>query len=203
MSTLLHLDSSAKSQTSTTKKVTAYFAEKWQAATKGSVVERDLGKSQIRFLDEATIGSFWAQEPNEEQRSLLAQSNELIQELVNSDVYVLGVPMYNFGVPGIFKSYIDLITRPHRTFTFVDGAPKGLLTNKKAYVITASGQDFSSGPLQSWNFVEPYTRLILGFVGVSDVTFISITGRDPASVEAGIETAKARIDEIFAPVLAH
>jgi FMN-dependent NADH-azoreductase len=85
--------------------------------------------------------------------------------------------MYNFGVPGVFKEWIDQIARVGVTFAYVDGAPKGLLTGKKATVLIAAGGSYDAGTAtEGLNFVEPYLKTVLGFMGVTDVKFHTAGG---------------------------
>jgi FMN-dependent NADH-azoreductase len=112
-----------------------------------------------------------------EQKSELALSDTLVEELLSADEYVIGTPMYNFGVPGAMKLWIDQIARVGITFAYVDGAPKGLLTGKKASFLVATGGEYGPGsPAVSYNFVEPYLRTVFGFLGVIDTNFQTAGG---------------------------
>ena len=200
MSTLLQIDSSGKSTFSVTQPLTSYFAQKWQQANpSGKVVYRHLGDSNLQFLNPEIITGFNtpAEKLTDEQKALLKQSDELLAELDEADVYLFGVPMYNFSVPAVFKAYIDLVVRAGKTFSYATGAPKGLLKNKKLIVITASGADYSAAPMQAMDFVEPYLRALMGFLGVSDITFIKAHGTNPDTIAATTETAKQAIDDHF------
>lgn len=200
MSTLLHIDSSGKSTFSVTQPLTAYFAEKWKQATPGGkIIYRHLGDSNLQFLNAEVITGFNtpSEKLSEEQKSLLKQSDELLAELEAADIYLFGVPMYNFSVPAVFKAYIDLVVRANKTFSFAGGAPKGLLANKKLVVVTASGADYSSGPAKAMDFIEPYVRAIMTFIGVTDITFIKAHGTNPEAINASSEQAKRAIDELI------
>ena len=127
-----------------------------------------------------------------EQKELLKLSDEMVDELFAADVYVFGIPMYNFGVPAVFKAYIDYVARANRTFN--PGTYEGLLKNKKAIVVSAHG-GAGYGPGQereSYNQLVPTLRGVLGFMGVTDVEFVSVEGTSaPEEVKAPI-LAKAR-----------
>ena len=105
-------------------------------------------------------------------------SDELIDELFAADVYVFGVPMYNFGVPAGFKAYIDQIVRVGRTFVRNEGQPpfEGQLKGKRLFLAMSSGADYAVGtPFANYNFVVPYLKAIFGFLGVADVEFVAVT----------------------------
>jgi FMN-dependent NADH-azoreductase len=112
-----------------------------------------------------------------QQRELLSLSDKLVTELEQADQYVIGVPMHNFGVPSVLKLWIDQIARVGKTFAYVDGAPKGLITGKKAIFIIATGGVYDAQTrMASLNFVEPYLRSVFGFLGVTDATFLTAGG---------------------------
>jgi FMN-dependent NADH-azoreductase len=101
----------------------------------------------------------------------------LLAELEQADEYVFGVPMHNFGIPSVLKLWIDQITRVGRTFSYADGRPKGLIIGKKATFIIATGGIYDAQTqMASFNFVEPYLRSLFGFLGLTDVTFLTTGG---------------------------
>jgi FMN-dependent NADH-azoreductase len=111
------------------------------------------------------------------QQQALAISNELIAELQAADEYVFGVPMHNFSIPGTFKLWIDQIVRAGKTFSYDNGVPNGLLRNKKATILVASGGVYDAGSaISALNFVEPYLRSLFGFIGVTETRFINAGG---------------------------
>jgi len=180
MPTLLHLDSSPAGDHSVSRALTAEFVKNWQAANPGgTVVTRDLTKTPLKPVTGLWIGAAYTPEDKRtaEQKAELALSDTLVEELLSADEYVFGVPMYNFGVPGSFKLWIDSIARVGVTFAYVDGAPKGLLTGKKATFLIATGGEYGPGsPAVSYNFVEPYLRTAFGFLGVVDTSFQTAGG---------------------------
>ncbi len=200
MSKLLHIDSSGKGSLSVTQSLTAHFANRWkQANPTGDVIYRHLAESNLQFVNADLIGAFYTptDKLTPEQRKLLEQSDQLVSELVDAEEYLFGVPMYNFTVPAVFKAYIDLVARVGKTFRYDNGRPQGLLCNKKLTVITASGGDYSTGPAKGLDFVEPYLRAIMSFIGVTDITFIKAHGSNPDTIAATSETAKNSIDSLF------
>ena len=112
-----------------------------------------------------------------QQKELLSLSDSLLAELEQTNEYVIGVPMHNFGVPSALKLWIDQIVRVGRTFTYADGTPKGLLVGKKATFLIATGGIYDAQTkMASFNFVEPYLRSVFGFLGVDDATFLTAGG---------------------------
>ena len=180
MPTLLHLDSSPLGEASISRHLTSEFVDSWKLANPdGKVITRDLTKSGLVTIDAAWIGAAYTPEASRtaEQRQALALSDELLEELFAADEYVFGVPMHNFSIPGVFKLWIDQIARAGRTFAYVNGAPKGLLTGKKATFLITSGGVYDAGTaMASFNFVEPYLRTLFAFLGVADTTFQTAGG---------------------------
>lgn len=189
MPTLLRIDSSPLGDSSISRHLTSEFVQHWQRANPGGkVVTRDLTKTELPLITAEWIGAAFTPEDKRtnSQREILATSDELVRELKAADEYVIGVPMHNFSIPGTLKLWIDQIVRAGTTFSYESGRPAGLLLNKKATVITASGGVYESGtPMAALNLVEPYLRTILGFVGVNHVAFINAGGT--AQLRQGVE----------------
>jgi FMN-dependent NADH-azoreductase len=137
-------------------------------------------------------------------RADLAVSDELVDELLRTDVLVLGVPMYNFGIPAMLKAYIDQIVRVGRTFAFDPAAPNPYAPlvppGKRAYVIVSTGDSGyqPGGPLADLNQVEPYLRTVFGFIGIEDPQFV-YAGNDEFGGErlsASLAAAHDRVAEL-------
>ena len=179
MATLLHLDTSPLAS-SVSRELTREFAGNWKAAhPAGRVIVRDLAANPAKPLDQAWI--YAAHTPEEarqpEQKTLLAYSDEAIAELEKADEYVIGVAMHNFSIPSVLKLWIDQVVRNGRTFAYGANGPKGLLAGKKATVLVATGGVYDVGtPYAALNFIDPYLRTILGFIGIKDVTFVTAGG---------------------------
>lgn len=180
MSTLIQFDSSPMAERSISRKLTADFAKTWLTTHPGDkLIKRDLSA-----LDLPPVNAFWvsaAYTPEEartqEQKAVLALSDSLIGDLENGDEYVFGVPMHNFSVPSTLKLWIDQVVRAGKTFSYGANGPTGLLTNKKATVLTASGGVYGPGSaMASFNFVAPYLRTVFSFLGIADLTIISAEG---------------------------
>jgi FMN-dependent NADH-azoreductase len=175
MTTLLHIDSSPLYEDSVTRQLGAAFLTQWRASHGGgTVLTRDLYATPMTPIDAEWVGAVRAAADarTPRQQHVLGLSDTLIGELEQADEYVFGVPMHNFGVPSVLKLWIDLITRAQRTFSYGDGAPKGLLVGKKATFIVATG-----GPqMDAYNFVGPYLQALFGFLGVTNANVLDVHG---------------------------
>jgi FMN-dependent NADH-azoreductase len=201
MSKILHIDASSRSSSSLTRKLSKELVEALKKSNPGSVVTyRDLITEQPPFIQETDIGAIYtppdARTP--EQQKAFASIDKNLEIFISSDIYVFGVPMYNFSVPASFKSFIDLTVIAGKTFSYESGVPKGLLKNKKAYVLTASGGNYDGPPMSQMNFHEPYLRTIFGFIGITDMTFIKVQGHSEEEISAELAAARATIETIAA-----
>jgi FMN-dependent NADH-azoreductase len=180
MSTLLRIDSSPLADASITRRLSNEFVQHWQRANPtGEIIVRDLTKTKFTGIDGQWIGAIYspADSLTPPQRELLALSDALIDELERADEIVVGVPMHNFTVPTVLRLWLDQVVRVRKTFSYADGLPAGLLKNKKAHFITASGGVYDQGTaMASFDFVQPYLRTIFGFMGVTDTDFHNAGG---------------------------
>lgn len=200
MSHILHLDSSPRGERSTSRALTKQFINVWkQVRPNAAITYRDLGRYPVPAIDEAWIAAAF-NPPEQLTPSLEAAlmiSDELIEELLTADLYVFGVPMYNYSVPASFKAYIDQVVRVRRTFAVGADGYEGLLKNKKALVITTRGGSYAGEPL---DFQEPYLRAVFDFMGITDVTFIHAENLAMGADERqyAIAAAHKAIDQIVA-----
>ena len=180
MSTLLHIDSSPLYGRSVSRQLTKAFVTQWRSSHPGgTVIDRDLNATALSPITSEWVGSAYtpADARTLQQKELLALSDILLAELERADEYLFGVPMHNFGVPAVLKLWIDQIARVGRTFTYADGAPRGLITGKKATFLIATGGIYDAQTqMASFNFVEPYLRSVFGFLGVTDSSFLTAGG---------------------------
>jgi FMN-dependent NADH-azoreductase len=209
MPTLLRIDSSPfPGDASFSRQLTSEFVRQWrQTHPDGRVIDRDLADTNL-----APVNAEWIAAANTPEASLtprqqeaLASSDELIGELEAAGEYVFGVSMHNFSIPSSLKLWIDQIARFGKTFSYENGAPTGLLRNKKASFLVASGGVYEQGtPMAMMNFVEPYLRSVFGFLGVIDVTFVNAGGtarlRYGVDRETILQPALASIRAQFAAV---
>jgi len=179
MSTLLHLDSSARTSGSISRQLTASFAEQWQAKNPGGkIIHRDLASDALPHITEALLGAYFtpAENRNAQQAELIKQSDALVDELLSVDTLVIGVPMYNFAPPSTLKTWIDHVFRAGRTFRYTENGPVGLVTGKKAIVILTRGGKYSEGPMEALDFQGKYIKSALGFIGITDVELVVAEG---------------------------
>lgn len=173
MKTMLVVNSSPRSN-SVSRRLTQHLSDEWLAKNPdGRLVQRDLVASPLPFLTEPWIlaSATPADQRTAEQQQTLALSDALIEELLAADVIVLGVPMHNFSIPASLKSWIDMITRAGKTFSYGASGPKGLLpSQKKVLAIVTRGGVYAAG--SPADFQVPYLRHMLAFIGLTDVTII-------------------------------
>ena len=161
------------------------------------VIVRDVGRDPVPHLTAERFQAFLAQPAarTPQQQAVAAFSDALIDELRRADVIVLGLPMYNFGVPSTLKAYFDHVARAGETFRYTEKGPEGLLKGKKAYVFATRGGRYAGTPLDTQT---AYVRDFLRFLGIDDVEFVYAEGLalgDAPRAEA-LEGALARIDNL-------
>lgn len=197
MDRTLHIDTSPRGERSHSRILANEFINKWKFHhPEATINHRDLGLNPVPYLDETWISAKFT--PPEQYTPKLAAaiklSDELINEFLAADRYVVSVPMYNLSIPAVLKSYIDYIVRPKRTFVVEEGSYKGLVTGRKMIVITARGSDFRPGsPLAPLNFQEPYLRAIFNFIGITDIQFINANGLNSGIREQSLAEARSAI----------
>lgn len=198
MSRVLIIESSARQQGSVSRQLTQQFIGQWQVEHPADQISvRDLATNPVPHLDSNLMGGWMkpAEQRNEVEQFALERSNQLTDELVAADVLVLAAPMYNFAIPSTLKAWFDHVLRAGVTFKYGETGPQGLLTGKRAYVLTARGGIYAGSPL---DHQEPYLRQVLGFVGIHDVTFIHAEGLNMGGdfLEKGLNQAKAKLAQI-------
>lgn len=160
---------------------------------------RDLAKNPHPPLDEAALQALFtpAAQRTPEQAARIALDDALIAELQAADVLVVGAPMYNFGVSTQLKNWIDAISRAQVTFRYGAHGPEGLLTGKTVYVALTRGGQYRNTPADTQ---VPYLKMVLGFLGMTDVRFVYAEGlaMGPEAVEKALAGAHAQIDEAIA-----
>jgi FMN-dependent NADH-azoreductase len=180
MATLLHVDSSPLGDASISRHLTKEFVQSWKEANpNGKIITRDLNSTNLKPVTGEWVGAAYTPEEarTAAQRELLAPSDVLVAELLAADEYVFGVPMHNFGIPSVFKLWIDLVARAGKTFSYANGTAEGLLKGKKATFLVAAGGSYDAGTaMASFNFVEPYLRTVFGFLGVAEIRFVTAGG---------------------------
>jgi FMN-dependent NADH-azoreductase len=207
MTHLLHIDSSPRGDRSRSRRFTREFVEAWkQVHPNDTVTYRDIGRNPVPHVNELWIAAGYT--PPEQRTPELWRaidfSDRLVDELLAADIYVMGVPMYNYSVPSGFKAYIDQIIRIGRTFEFVPENPanpyKPLLLGKKMFIITARGSSgYGTGePYEHLNYQDPYLIAIFGLIGITDIIFIPVENDElgGTSVAESIASARTQIAQL-------
>ena len=199
MKTILQLNSSLFGDDAQSSRLAGQFAASLAQAEPARLTVRDLGRNPVEHLTAKRFKAFTTapEQRTAEQRRIAAESDALIDELRTADTIVIGLPMYNFGVPSTLKAYFDHVARAGVTFRYTEGGPVGLLTGKKAYVIATRGGRHAGTPrdLQS-----AFVRQFLGFIGITDVEFVYAEGlaMGPESRDAALRDAAERIEQLAA-----
>jgi FMN-dependent NADH-azoreductase len=197
---ILQINASARRDGANSTRVANQVTARLQAANPGATLTlRDLAVTPHPLLDEAALGALFTPAANrsEEQAARVALDDALISEIQAHDTIVLGVPMYNFGVPVQLKSWIDAIARAGVTFRYTATGPEGLLTGKTVYLALARGGLYRDTPNDSQ---VPYLKSVLGFLGLTDVRFIYAEGlaMGPEAVAKGFAQAEDDLNAALA-----
>lgn len=195
MANVLVIESSARQHGSVSRQLTEQFIGHWRAAHPAdSVTVRDLALDQVPHLDANLLGGWMtpAEQQSDAEQAALALSNQLTDELLTADVLVLAAPMYNFAIPSTLKAWLDHVLRAGVTFKYTETGPQGLLSGKRAFVLTARGGIYAGG---NQDHQEPYLRQALAFIGIHDVSFIHAEGLNLGSehMEKGLNQAKTQL----------
>ncbi len=168
---ILRVDASARKEGSVSRDLNDKVIDRFASAGDVAVTHRDL-TAPLPFLDGEWIGANFtpADERTEAQREKLALSDTLIEEIKAADVVLIGLPIYNFGVPAALKAWIDLVARAGVTFRYTESGPVGLLTGKRAIITVASGGTEAGSDI---DFATPYIRHALKFIGITDVLLVN------------------------------
>jgi len=197
MKTILHLNSSIFGDGGQSSRLAKAFIGELPAA---KVVTRDLAAQALPHLDAERFGAFLSKPEGRTpaQQQVLNESDALVAELKQADTIVLGLPMYNFGVPSQLKAYFDHVARAGVTFKYTDKGAVGLLTGKKAYVFAARGGLYQGTPRDTQT---AYVRDFLAFLGITDVQFVYAEGLaiSEASKTASLAAAQRSLRSLAQP----
>jgi FMN-dependent NADH-azoreductase len=203
MKNLLQINASINNGSGQSSQLAAQFVAAFQRHHKETkVVVRDVAATEpVPHLDAQRFGAFISKpdERSAAQQAVVAYSDALIRELQQADVIVIGLPMYNFGVPSQLKAYFDHVARAGVTFKYTDKGPVGLLTGKRAYVFAARGGIYAGTPLDTQT---GYVRDFLRFIGITDVNFVYAEGLAISAQSKEASLAKARTEAELALVAA-
>jgi FMN-dependent NADH-azoreductase len=192
MKKILHLDASGRHEPSVSRKLSAQIIERIKGSS--HVTYRDIGKG-ISFVNDLMIEGYFTQKNklSDKQKKSLELSDIITRELLAHDIYVFGMPMYNFSMPASFKAWCDLVARAGITFKYTSDGPVGLLEGKKAYIAIASD---ATNMGSETDFLTPWLRYFLKFLGVKDIEIIAAeylsrnADEAIAKAEAHIKTLK-------------
>lgn len=197
MKKILSIQSSPRGAASQSIQLANVILDKLRAAHPGAVVETvDLVNLHYPHLEESHLTSFFTpvEKHSERERVAVRHSNESIQAIRDADILVIGAPMYNFNIHSALKAWIDHIVRSGVTFRISEAGPEGLIKGKKVYLVISSGGVYSDGPMKSMDFIEPYLRTILGWIGLTDITVYRVEGLNvPGVKETAMEKAVAAV----------
>lgn len=203
MNNVLVLNSSVSGEASVSRMLVEDAVKHLLDANPGAAVTcRDLGDTPIPHLTPATVAGIRATAGTQAEMSARTLSDELIAELRAADVIVIGAPMYNFSIPSSLRAWFDHVLRPRVTFKYGEAGAQGMLTDKIAIVIEARGGLYSEGPTKAIDFQEPYLKQLLGFIGITDVTFVHAEkiGYGPDARDAALLSARSHIAEATARI---
>jgi FMN-dependent NADH-azoreductase len=194
---ILIVTSSAHGDASVSNQLAAHFAEQAQSAHPGSrIVVRDLGRDPIPHLVEETVAGIRAEATTAAEIAVRDLSDELIGELRDADLIVIGSPMYNFGISSPLKAWFDHVLRPRVTFRYGDNGAEGLLGGRKAIVIESRAGYYPAG--DPTDNQEPHLKQMLKFVGIEDVTFVRAEklAFGPDAAAGSVAEAKERLSDL-------
>lgn len=196
---ILQINSSARTQGSHSSALADTLVARLRAEQAPARLQvRDLGRTPHPALDEAALQALFTPDDQRTpaQAARVALDDALIAELQAADTVVLGVPMYNFGVPTQLKNWIDAISRARVTFRYTEKGPEGLLTGKKVYVLLTRGGQYRNTPADTQ---VPYLKTVFTFLGMTDVEFVYAEGlaMGPEAEQAALAAARAQIDVLL------
>jgi len=194
---VLRVDSSARREGSVSRRVADALIEQLEMREGPvNVTVRDLALTAPAFVDAAWVDANFT--PDEQrsaaQRAVLAESDTLVAELKAADILVIGVPIYNFGIPATLKSWVDMIARARLTFRYTENGPVGLLRGKRAFLVVASGGTAVGSEI---DFATGYLRHMLGFLGIDDVEIVAADRVVPRGEEAVMGDTRRRIAQLL------
>jgi len=196
---ILVVSSSANGDASVSGGLAARFVERLRAADPAAyVVLRDVGADPLPHLTAGTVAAIKGDPATPAEIEARALSDALVAELRQADLIVIASPMYNFGMSSTLKAWFDHVLRAGVTFRYTEKGPEGLLKGKKTVVIESRAGFYSEGAAAAMDGQEPHLRILLGFIGLDDVTYIRAEklAFGPDAAEASVEEAAAQLGEL-------
>lgn len=197
MKKILNITSSPRGAASSSIQLAGVVIDQLKAAHPDAVVETiDLVSLHWPHLEESHLSSFFtpAEKHSQQDKAAIRHSDDMIRAIQDADILVIGAPMYNFNIHSTLKAWIDHIVRSGHTFKVGEAGAEGLIKGKKVYLVISSGWVYSDGPMKSHDFIEPYLRFILGFIGLTDISVFRAEGLlAPGLKETAMEKAVAAV----------
>lgn len=198
MSTLLAIKSSIFGDNGNSSLLVNDVVNSWKEKNpNGEVISHDFSQETVPHLDATRVTAIFTDpaERSAEQQALVDYSDKFIAELKQADAIVMGVPMYNFGVPSNLKAWIDHVARAGETFKYTEQGAVGLVENKPVFVVAARGGQYQGTELDAQT---TFLKTFLGFIGLTNVTFIYAEGLNMGAKDDAFIAAKAKIAEVLA-----
>ena len=191
---VLHIDASLRVQGSLSREMSQWFIDRLSEAKEATVDRLDLVTDIPGHITPRYAEAMYVPHGQHDEKMLveLSLSDLMVDKLIDAELIVIGTPTYNFGIPSHLKSYIDLVVRSGRTFIANETGFHGQLKDKKVVVINSRGLSYHSETDKANDHVTPYLRTILGFIGITDITFIHLdpTFFGAAAAQEAVEKAK-------------
>jgi len=148
------------------------------ANPESTVITRNLVSSPLPHYGETHLKTLFLRQEDEQPEAAYVRelSNKLLEELLQANVLIISLPMYNLGIPSSLKAWIDHVNIIGKTFSYGEHGPEGLVKGKKVFLVISSGGVYSGGPMQAYDFTESYLTTILGFMGMTDITILRVEG---------------------------
>jgi FMN-dependent NADH-azoreductase len=191
---ILHVSSSSRGDASYSNRVATQVLDELRSRNPGArVTVRNLATDPLPHIDDDFVAATRTGAATDRQRTLLAQSDALVDELFGADIVVIAAPMINFTIPSNLKTWIDYVARAGRTFSYSEAGPKGLVTGKHVIIVAARGGIYSQAP--ALDFQLPYLKSVLGFLGMTDVEVLEVEGTayGPEAAEKAVSAATAKM----------
>ncbi|MBP2831096.1 NAD(P)H-dependent oxidoreductase [Aquimarina sp. U1-2] len=169
---ILHIDSSIRGDRSVSRQLTKYTCDLIKESSNVEIDYLDLSVDTPNHINQQFMDAQHTpvDELSIKQHQLLSESNTLIERLENADIYVVGLPMYNFTFPSSFKTFLDNVMVSGKTFKSDETGEEGLLKNKKAIIISSSGGMYNTSPTEAYNCLSPLITACFGYIGITDIT---------------------------------
>ena len=198
MATALVITSSALGETSVSNQLIRNTISRLRSEDPGlNIIERDLGADPVPHMTFEAAAAIRGEPQNAAQLKAREVSDRLIGELKAADTIIIGAPMYNFGIASTLKAWFDHVLRAGVTFRYTEAGPEGLLGGKRAIVVLTRAGYYSDGPARVMDSQEPHLRTLLGFMGITDVTFVRAEklAFGPQDREQSVAAAQSALNE--------